>query len=74
MHVYEAAECFRRLASAAGAEWLETEGLLQRSLQEADIGNWETASGLVIKAQFQAETALQQADYEAGAWKHRVID
>jgi len=74
MHSYEVAECLRRLASAKGVEWLETEGLLVRSLQEADKGNWETASGLVKKAHFQADAALQQAEYEAGAWKQRVVD
>ena len=72
-HSYDEAECLRRAATTMGAEWLETESLLQRALEEAAGGHWETASQLVRKAHFQAEKALQQANIEAEAWKHRVI-
>jgi len=71
---YAEAECLRRAAAKKGAEWLETNELLRRSLKEADKGNWEEAFRLVQKAHFQADRALRQADYEAKAWKHRVVD
>jgi len=71
---YAEAECLRKAAAAAGAEWLETEKLLLRSLEEAESSHWETASQLVQKAQFQAGKALQQAEQEERTWKHRVID
>lgn len=71
---YDEAECLRKAAAAAGAEWLETESLLRRSLEEADQGHWDTASQLVQKANFQAVRALQQAEHEATAWKQRVVD
>ena len=69
-----AAEKLRQLAASVGAEWLETEGLLFRSREEADRGNWRTALELVQKACLQAELALQQAEYESIAWKSRVIE
>jgi hypothetical protein len=67
------AECFRKAAARAGAEWLKTENLLNRATEEAENGNWDIAVQLVDRARFQAETALSQAEYEALAWKHRVI-
>lgn len=70
---YAEAECLRKAAAAERAEWLETESLLQQSLEAADRGEWEEASQLVQKAHFQARTALQQAEHEAEAWKHRVV-
>jgi len=70
---YHEAECLRKAAAAERAEWLETESLLQRSLEAADRGEWEEASKLVQKANFQARTALQQSEHEAEAWKHRVV-
>ena len=71
---YDKAECLRRAAAAKGAEWLETESLLLQSQEEAEKANWEAAYQLTQKAQFQAETALRQAEQEAGAWPHRVVD
>lgn len=71
---YDEAECLRRVAAAAGAEWRETEKLLIRSLEEAESGHWEVATQLVQKARFQAGKALQQAEQEERAWQHRVID
>ena len=67
------AERFRLAAARAGAEWLKTEELLQRSAEEAAQGNWDRADRLIQKAQFQAETALLQAEHESQAWKHRVV-
>lgn len=67
------AECFRRAAARAGVEWLKTENLLSRASAEAENGNWDIAIQLVERARFQAETALSQAEYEALAWKRRVI-
>jgi len=72
-HSYAEAECLRKMAAGAGAEWLKTEVLLKRSGAEAGEGSWDIAIKLVQKARFEAETALQQADFEATAWKHRVI-
>jgi hypothetical protein len=68
------AEQLRQAAANAGAEWLETEGLLVRSRKEASGGNWSTALELVQKACRQAELALQQSKYESEAWKSRVIE
>ena len=70
---YDEAECLRMAAAAQSAEWLETESLLQRSVEAAEREEWEEASQLVQKAHFQARTALQQAEHEAEAWKHRVV-
>lgn len=70
---HDEAECLRKAAAAARAEWIETESLLKRSMEAADSGEWEEASQLVQKAHFQARTALQQAEHEAEAWKHRVV-
>ena len=67
------AECLRLAAARAGAEWLKTEELLQRSAEEASQGNWDRADQLVQKAKFQAEAALLQAQHESRAWKHRVV-
>ena len=70
---YNEAECLRRAAAAKGAEWLETEKLLLRSIEEAGNGRWENALALAEKGRFQAEQALHQAEYEAEAWKGRVL-
>lgn len=70
---YDGAECLRQAAAAKGAEWLETESLLLRSIEEADGGRWENALTLVQKAHFQAEQALSQAEHETEAWKRRVL-
>lgn len=71
---YDEAGCLRRAAAAAGAEWLETENLLLRSLEDSEGGHWDSALALVEKARFQAEQALRQAEHEAEAWKHRVVE
>lgn len=68
------AERLRQLTARAGAEWLETEGLLVRSREQAGSNHWGEALQLVQKACRQAELALQQAEYESEAWKRRVID
>ena len=73
MRAHAEAECFRMAAARVGAEWLKTEQLLKRSLEEAQNKRWDVAHQLVEKARFQAETALQQAGHEARAWQHRVI-
>ena len=71
---FTVAEHFRQAAAAAGAEWLETEGLLVSSQEKAANGDWSTAFQLVQKACLQAELALQQAEYESEAWKRRVVN
>jgi len=67
------AERLRKTAAAADAEWLKTESLLVRSRQQATDGNWKAAFPLAQKACLQAGLALQQAAYEAQAWRHRVV-
>lgn len=68
------AEQLRQLAAKAGTEWLKTEELLLQSQVEANNTNWDTAYRLTYKACHQAELALQQAEYESQAWKHRVVE
>lgn len=67
------AEQLRLQAAAAGAEWLQTEALLEQARNEAAAGDLDTASALVDEAQFQAEAALRQAEHESTAWQNRVI-
>ena len=71
--LHDSVECLRKQAATMGAEWLETETLLQRALEQAAEGHKETATQLLMKAHLQAVRALEQADREAQAWKHRVI-
>lgn len=71
---YDTAECLRRVAAAKGAEWLETESLLIRSLEEAKGGRWDSALALAEKARFQSEQALRQAEHEKESWKQRVVN
>jgi hypothetical protein len=67
------AEHLRAEAAAAGAEWLQTEALLDQARDEAARGDTDAALALVDKARFQSEAALRQAEYEATAWQDRVI-
>lgn len=71
--LYAQAERLRSKASEKGSEWLDTESLLQQSLEEAEKADWETALKLAQKARAQAIQALQQAQIEADAWQHRVV-
>lgn len=66
-------EHLRAEAAAAGAEWLQTEALLDQARDEAARGDTDAALALVDKARFQSEAALRQAEYEATAWQDRVI-
>jgi len=70
---YAAAERLQAEAAAAGAEWLETGKLMDQANKEAAGGNMDAAFSLLDKAQFQAETAIKQAEYEADAWVNRVV-
>ena len=67
------AEHLRAEAAAAGAEWLQTEALLDQARDAAARGDTDAALALVDKARFQSEAALRQAEYEATAWQDRVI-
>jgi hypothetical protein len=67
------AEQLRLEAAAAGAEWLQTGSLLEQARDQAAAGDMDAALALVDKAQFQAQAALRQADYESAAWRNRVI-
>ena len=71
---FTTAEQLRQTAASADAEWLKTEELLIQSQAEARSENWNSAHSLAQKACQQAELALQQAEYESEAWKHRVVD
>jgi len=67
------AESSRMMAADNGAEWIQTEGLIEQAKKEADRGNMERANSLLELAQFQAETAIKQAQHEADAWSSRVV-
>ena len=67
------AERLRVEAASAGAEWLQTGGLLDQARDEAARGDTDAAQALVDEARFQAEAALRQAEYESAAWQERVI-
>lgn len=67
------AEQLRAEASAVGAEWLQTEGLLEQAREAAANGDTQTALSLVAEARFQAEAALHQAEHETGVWRDRVV-
>ena len=70
---YDEAERLRVEAAAVGAEWLNTEKLLHSAREAAEQGNEEDALALVDEAKFQAEAAIRQAEYEATAWRDRVV-
>jgi hypothetical protein len=70
---YETADRLRVAAASAGYEWIETETLLQEAQAAHAAGDVRLAFELVDKARFQAEAALGQAEYEAEAWRGRVV-
>ena len=70
---YETADRWRMAAADAGYEWIETEELLQQAREAHNAGDFERAFELVEKARFQGETALEQAEREAEAWRDRVV-
>jgi hypothetical protein len=67
------AEQLRIVAADAGAEWLQTESLLQQARQAKSDGDEESALEYIEKARFQAEAAIKQAERESEIWQHRVI-
>lgn len=67
------AERMRVMAEDVGAEWLQTGELIEQAKTEAAGGDTERANALLELAQFQAETAIKQAQHEAGAWLSRVV-
>lgn len=71
--VIREAEAARLRAAEAGAEWLDTENLVQRARVEADQGNWPQAAALAQQALQQGELAVAQAEYESEAWRNRVV-
>jgi hypothetical protein len=70
---YETADRWRIAAADAGYEWIETEKLLQQAKEAHDAGDFELAFELVDKARLQGVAAVKQAEYEAGAWRGRVV-
>ena len=71
--VLQEASAARKAASAAGAEWLAVEGLLEQAAVEAGQENWERAIELAAKAKLLCELGLRQAEDEATRWEQRVI-
>lgn len=67
------AEQLRIVAADAGAEWLQTEALLQQARQAKSDGDEASALEYIEKARFQAEAAIKQAERESEIWQHRVI-
>ncbi len=70
---FAAAQSLRVEAAAAGAEWLETEDLLNQASEAAARDNMDAAFALLEQARLQAEMAIQQAEHEAAAWASRVV-
>jgi hypothetical protein len=70
---FAAAEQLRVAAANAGAEWIETAGLLNSAKHDAEAGSMDTACALLDQAVFQARTALAQAQREADTWRNRVV-
>ena len=70
---YGEAERLRQAAADTGNEWIETGALLEQARDAHAAGDIDLAGQLVDKARFQAETALAQAEREAGTWQDRVI-
>jgi len=71
---YNQAECLRKAAARQRNEWLETETLLLKARQQEENGQHEAAMRWVNKARNQSILALKQAENEAIAWKHRVLE
>ena len=67
------AEELRASAAAAGFEWRKTAELLREARQRHQAGEAQQASQLLHQARTQAELALRQAEYEAEAWRKRVV-
>ena len=67
------AERMRVMAADAGAEWIQTEELIEQAKTEAARGDTERANALLERAQFQAESAIKQAQHETGTWSSRVV-
>ena len=67
------AEAARQKAAEMGAEWLETEEIIERARREAEQGNWQQAAALAEQALSQGELAVAQAEHEAEAWRARVV-
>jgi hypothetical protein len=70
---FDEAEALRQQAAQRGYEWIGTAGLLDQARAAADRGDTDAALQLVEQARFQADAALRQADYEAKAWRDRVV-
>lgn len=70
---FDEADRLRQQAAARGYEWVGTADLLEQARATASEGDTDTALELVEQARFQAEAALQQADYESEAWRRRVV-
>ena len=68
-----AAQNAQKAAAAAGAEWLETDALIDQARRDAEQENWDTAIELAMKAKQQGELAVMQAERESIAWHNRVV-
>ncbi len=68
-----AAQSAQKAAAAAGAEWLETDALIDQARRDAEQENWDTAIELAMKAKQQGELAVMQAERESISWHNRVV-
>ena len=66
-------EQLRLEAAEAGAEWLQTENLLEQAREAIAAGDEQAARGYIDEARFQAEAAILQAERESAMWQNRVI-
>ena len=71
--ILAAAQSAEKAAAEAGAEWLQTDTLIDQAGQEAEQENWDMAIELAMKAKQQGELAVKQAERESIAWRDRVV-
>ena len=69
----EQAEQLRQTAAEHGAEWLETESLIQKARKAAAAEDWHTARQLAERAKRQSELAIEQSERESTAWQKRAV-
>ena len=68
-----AAETARQKAAALGAEWLQTQSLIEQAQRAEAQGHWAEAVERAEQAREQGELASEQAEREAKAWRDRVV-
>ena len=71
--VHTAAVAAIDAAAAKGHAWSTSDTLLAQARAAMDAGDEARALELASEARLQAEIALAQAEFEADAWRGRVI-